>query len=59
MTCAFNFFQGIKTATRDLEQSAREILAVLQAVHQSPNPEGMFLIILLLKEPSTVFASIA
>ena len=26
---------------RDLEQSAREVLAVLQAVHQTPNPEGM------------------
>ena len=35
------FCQGIKTVTRDLEQSAREILAVLQAVHQSPGPEGM------------------
>ena len=26
---------------RDLEQSAREILAVLQAVHQTPSPEGI------------------
>lgn len=29
--------------TRDLEQSAREILAVLQAVHQSPGPEGILI----------------
>ncbi|KAL9966971.1 hypothetical protein ACROYT_G025122 [Oculina patagonica] len=31
--------QGIKTVIRDLEQSAREVLAVLQAVHQSSSPE--------------------
>ncbi|KAL9966976.1 hypothetical protein ACROYT_G025127 [Oculina patagonica] len=29
--------EGIKTVIRDLEQSAREVLAVLQAVHQSSN----------------------
>ena len=33
--------QEIKTVTRDLEQLAREVLAVLQALHQSPSPEGM------------------
>lgn len=31
--------EEIRTVTRELEQSAREILAVLQAVHQTPNPE--------------------
>ena len=36
----FIIFQEIRTVTRELEQSAREILAVLQAVHQTPNPEG-------------------
>ena len=27
--------------TRDLEQCAREVLAVLQGVHQTPNSEGL------------------
>ena len=36
------FPQEIRTVIRDLEQSAREILAVLQAVHQTPNGEGWF-----------------
>ena len=31
--------------TRELEQSAREVLAVLQAVHQTPNDEGLSLLI--------------
>ncbi|KAL9966965.1 hypothetical protein ACROYT_G025115 [Oculina patagonica] len=33
--------EGIKTVIRDLEQSAREVLAVLQAVHQSSSPEAV------------------
>lgn len=33
--------EGIRTVTRELEQSAREILAVLQAVHQSPGVEAV------------------
>ena len=38
----FCYKKEIRTATRDLEQSAREVLAVLQAVHQTPNLEGEF-----------------
>ncbi|XP_068755000.1 translin-like [Montipora capricornis] len=33
--------EEIRTVIRDLEQSAREILAVLQAVHQTPNGEAV------------------